>query len=120
MKEQFYFQNSLKGMLYLTKINQTILYRIWRIASLVIFLFGIVFWSIFFFVPGQNKPLNEGMPIWLWTLVANPIGAVFGYFGKSRLGLIGNIVMAFSIFPMIFIASVHEYILHVFFGKGKP
>jgi hypothetical protein len=23
---------------------------------------------------------------WLWTLVANPIGAVFGHFGKSRLG----------------------------------
>lgn len=85
---------------------------LWSILSLTTFCLGIFLWVLYFNVPSLNISFDQGIPIWVWTMVINPIGVVFGVLGlfkKDRFSVLLimlNIIMAISIIPMIFLITI--------------
>ncbi|RSK53657.1 hypothetical protein [Bacillus canaveralius] len=86
------------------------------ILSLVTIFFGVVFWLIYFTVPSQNIGLDEGFPIWAYTLIVNPVGIILAGLGLkynnkfSLFGILGNLFMTFSIFFAWYIGYLVEWL----------
>lgn len=68
----------------------------WTILSVICFIVGVVLWL-------PNLILQYGYGFWLLTFIINPLGALFGFLGKSKFGIISNIIMTFSIFIIMFV-----------------
>ncbi|WP_306462670.1 hypothetical protein [Halobacillus litoralis] len=68
----------------------------WTILSGICFLVGVALWL-------PNFILQYGYGFWILTFIINPVGAVFGYLGKSKFGIISNIIMTFSFFIIMFV-----------------
>ncbi|WP_306462702.1 hypothetical protein [Halobacillus litoralis] len=77
----------------------------WIILSGICFLVGVTLWL-------PNFILQYGYGFWILTFIINPVGAVFGYLGKSKFGIISNIIMTFSFFIIMFVG----YLLAAFFA----
>ncbi|WP_417891351.1 hypothetical protein [Bacillus alkalicola] len=69
--------------------------QVWLTLSIVCLLIGMAAW-----IP--NIILEQASSFWLLTFVVNPIGALLGYFGKSKAAIILNIIMACSFFLVMF------------------
>ncbi|MCT2535769.1 hypothetical protein NC661_07555 [Aquibacillus koreensis] len=73
--------------------------------SLVCFLLGILSWL-------PNFLFQYGFAYWMLTFIINPIGIVFGVFGKSKFCVILNVIMTFSFFIFMFVGSIIEAFVH--------
>lgn len=82
--------------------------KIWSVLSMICFILGIGAW-----IP--NLVFNYGFGFWMLTFIINPIGIVFGIVGRSRFGIIVNIIMTFSFFIFMFVG----YLIAGISG-GKP
>ncbi|MDQ0257731.1 putative membrane protein [Evansella vedderi] len=80
----------------------------WKILSVICFLIGGVVW-----VP--NIILGYGYSYWLLTFIVNPLGILFGYYGRSKFTILLNIVMTCSFFLFMFLG----YLISTVFG-GHP
>lgn len=70
---------------------------------MICFILGVVLWL-------PNFILQYGYSIWMLTFLINPLGALFGMLGKSRFGIISNIIMTFSFFIHMFFGYLFEAI----------
>ncbi|MCS1351676.1 hypothetical protein [Mechercharimyces sp. CAU 1602] len=73
---------------------------------------SIILYLLMMVIPALNYGVDQGIPLWMFTWVINPIGVIFSLIGISKqerfsaFGLIGNIIMSFSIFlyvPLLYI-----------------
>ncbi len=81
---------------------------IWTFAAAVVFLFGLACWTVFFLRLDQSA--------WMYTLLVNPLGIVFGGIAVSRaerfalVVLIGNVIMTLSFFIYMLVGYLIEFI----------
>ncbi|WP_280768863.1 hypothetical protein [Salipaludibacillus daqingensis] len=80
----------------------------WKALSAICVLIGISVW-----VP--NIVFEYGYGYWLLTFIINPLGILSGYFGRSRLLIIFNMIMTFSFFIFMFVG----YLINAMIG-GHP
>lgn len=75
----------------------------WIALSGICFLVGVALWL-------PNLILQYGY-FWILTFIINPLGALFGYLGRSKIGIISNIIMTFSFFIIMFVGYLIEAFL---------
>lgn len=80
----------------------------WARLSIICFLLGIAVWL-------PNFIFQYGYGFWMLTFIINPIGIVFGILGRSKFGIISNVIMTFSFFIFMFLG----YLISATFG-GQP
>ncbi|WP_026690901.1 hypothetical protein [Alteribacter aurantiacus] len=80
----------------------------WIFISYFCLFIGIISW-----VP--TVVFQESSGFWLLTFIVNPLGLLFGYLGKTKIGMIGNALLTAS----FYILMVLGYIIATLFG-GKP
>lgn len=73
----------------------------WITLSVICFLAGVALWL-------PNLILQYGYGFWMLTFIINPLGALFGYLGRSKFGIISNIIMTFSFFIIMFVGNLIE------------
>ncbi len=73
--------------------------KAWITFSVICFLVGVALWL-------PNFIYQFGFVYSLYTFIINPIGALFGYLGKSKFWMILNIMMTFSLFILWFVGDL--------------
>lgn len=77
----------------------------WITLSLICFIVGVALWL-------PNLIFQYGYGFWMLTFIINPLGILFGFLGRSVLGIILNIIMTFSFFIFMFVGYLIESIFH--------
>ncbi|MFD2045430.1 hypothetical protein ACFSTA_17235 [Ornithinibacillus salinisoli] len=77
------------------------IHKRWVMLSIICFLLGIIVWL-------PNFILDYGYGYWMLTFIINPIGIVFGVFGKSKFGIISNVIMTLSFFIFMFLGYLYS------------
>ncbi|UWE05063.1 hypothetical protein [Laceyella sacchari] len=85
----------------------------WTILSTIMILLGIMCWTLYLAIPSLNIGFDEGIPLWTCIFVLNPVGIILGIIGQrmennrfAKWSIIGNVIMLFSIFPVVWIVTI--------------
>ncbi|WP_017187404.1 hypothetical protein [Alkalibacillus haloalkaliphilus] len=70
--------------------------KLWTTLSIICAFVGLALWL-------PNIIFQFGYSFWALTFLVNPIGALFGLIGKSKLGVVLNLIMTFNFFILMFI-----------------
>ncbi|MDQ0229229.1 hypothetical protein [Metabacillus malikii] len=77
----------------------------WIALSFFCFIVGVALWL-------PNFILQYGYGFWMLTFIINPLGILFGFLGRVKIGIIANIIMTFSFFIIMFVG----YLIEAMFG----
>ncbi|WP_339203030.1 hypothetical protein MHH56_18405 [Paenibacillus sp. FSL K6-3182] len=80
----------------------------WIVLSFICVLLGLSAWLTDILFEHMYK-------LWLLTFLINPLGFLFGLLGRSKWGMITNVLMTISVFIFMFIG----YLIAALFG-GQP